>query len=386
MSRLLKWFLMLNKRLYKKATFLVILALIPICVVSFGLVAKQESGIVHIVLAQTDKDDALSSQVMAELMNEESVVRFTKASSPKEAINDVKMGIADEAWIFPQNMKKKIDKFVEDDSKGVVSIVAREKTMLLNLSHEKLTSALYKHCAKAYYINYVRTNCQELDSLGEQELIRYFDNAGISEELFVFGNSNGANLDESQQTNYLITPIRGFLGVLIVISGMAAVMYYMQDDASGTFSWIPQKGKKYIAFCSLLIAVLNVASIALVSLFAAGIATSVWIELLSVVLYSVCCTVFCLLVKRIFGSIKLYGAIIPLFIVIMIAVCPIFFDFRSFLGVQLIFPPTYYVNAAYDSKYLLYMVAYSVFGIILCFLLDALQKIKIKNLFSKSQY
>ena len=104
------------------------------------------------------------------------------------------------------------------------------------------------------------------------------------------------------------------------------------------------------------------------------------------VLYSVCCTVFCLLVKRIFGSIKLYGAIIPLFIVIMIAVCPIFFDFRSFLGVQLIFPPTYYVNAAYDSKYLLYMVAYSVFGIILCFLLDALQKIKIKKLFSKSQY
>ncbi len=383
MRRFLKWFLMLNKRLYKKATFLVILALIPICIFSFSMVAEQESGMVHIVLAQTDKNDALSSQVVDKLMNEESVVNFTKASSPEEAINDVKTGVADEAWIFPENMQEKIDEFISEESKGFISIVAREKTVLLNLSHEKLSSVLYEHCAKAYYINYARTNLQELNSLGEEELIEYFDNAGISEELFVFGNSSGSKLDDGQQSNYLITPIRGLLGVLIVISGMAAAMYYMQDDISGTFSWISQKGKKYIAFCSLLIAVLNVAGIALISLFVSGTATDVWTELLSVVLYSVCCTVFCLLLKQIFGSIKLYGAIIPLLIVIMIAVCPIFFDFRSFLGVQLIFPPTYYVNAVYDSKYLLYMVVYSAFGMVLCFLLGILQKIKINSLLPK---
>lgn len=377
MRRVLKWLFMLNKRLYKKISFLVILAIIPICVFSFTFVAQQDNGFLHIVLAQTENDE-ISTQVIDELMNENSIVNFTKATSPDAAMEAVKMGQADEAWIFPENMQDKINDFITSKEQGVVTIVSREQTVFLRIAHEKLTAALYKHCAKAYYINYAKTSDPKLDSLSDEELIEYFENASISEELFVYGNpSIDASTQSTDETDYLTTPIRGLLGVLIVICGMAAALYCMQDEKSGTFSWVPETSRIYIAFSCLIIAVVNVAAVVMISLFAAGLATNFLRELLSILLYVVCCAVFCLLLKQIFGSIKLYSAIIPLFAIVMIAVCPVFFDFRVFLGVQLIFPPTYYVNAIYDSKYLLYMMIYSLVGGVLCLALNKCREIKI---------
>lgn len=372
MHALIKWLLMLNKRLYKKATFVVILALIPICVFLFSLVARQDSGFMQIVLAQTDADDALSTQMVAELMGEDSLIQFTKASSPAKAVEAVKMGQADEAWIFPADLQEKL---AAKDPQGVVSIVTREQSTLQRISREKLTSALFKHYAKAYYIRFARASDPKLAALSDEALSAYFDNINLNEDLFMYDNPGTSFTPEpNAQNNYLTTPIRGLLGILVVLCGMAAALYYIQDDNAGLFSWIPETSKIFVAFCCLLIAVLNVAVVVTVSLRMAGLGVNLFKEMLSILLYAICCTVFCLTLKQIFRSIKLYGAMIPLLMVVMIAVCPVFFDFRSLTAVQLLLPPTYYVNAAYDNKYLLYMVLYSVAGAALCIGLEFCQR------------
>ncbi len=376
MRQLAKWFLMLNKRLYKKATFVILLALIPVSVLVFSVVAQQDSGFLHIVLACTDATDPVSTAVVQELLAEDSLIRFTEAATPDEAVEAVKLGKADEAWLFPADMEGAIRQFAADDAKGFVTIVAREQTVLLRVSHEKLTAALYKYCAQAYYLDFTRTNVPALDTMSERELIRYFDEASISEELFVFGDAEAsADTENAVDENYLTSPLRGLLGVLVVLCGMAATMYYRQDEHTGLFSWVPESRKGYVAFCCLMIAVLNVALAAWLSLFVAGLAGSLLQEWLILLLYTICCSVFCLVLGQLIHSIKLYGALIPLVTVIMIAVCPVFFDIRDFLGVQLLFPPTYYVNALYDSRFVLYMVAYAVAGLLLCWLLGWLRKV-----------
>lgn len=378
MKNLFKWFLMLNKRLYKKISFVVILLLIPLCVFLFSIAAGQDSGFLHITLAQTDAKDPVSSQIINDLLNEDTIIRFSKTESPLAATEAVKTGQADEAWIFPADTEGNLLDFATSGKDKFISIVCREQTVFTRLSHEKLSCALYEYCAKAYYIDFTRTNIPELDSLSDKELLEYYENVSIDEELFVFGNPTTTE-GKGENANYLTVPIRGLLGVIATICGMAAAMYFMHDDASGTFSHVPQTSKIYIAFACLMIAVINISLSMFISLTAAGLSAGILKEIAVLLLYSLCCAVFCLLLKLIIPNIKLYGALCPLLTVIMLVVCPIFFDLKSLSFVQMLFPPTYYVNASYNSSYFLYMGVYALAGGLLCMVLHRLRNLKIRR-------
>ena len=91
---------MLSKRLYKKTSFVILMLIVPICILAFSFVAKQSGGFIHIVLAQTDSNDKISSEVIKELMEKDSLIQFTTANSDKDALLEVEKGLADEAWIF----------------------------------------------------------------------------------------------------------------------------------------------------------------------------------------------------------------------------------------------------------------------------------------------
>ena len=60
----------------------------------------------------------------------------------------------------------------------------------------------------------------------------------------------------------------------------------------------------------------------------------------------------------------------PLLAVVMLLVCPVFFDLGMVRTVQFLFPPTYYINGVYQSRYLLYMTVYPLCCAGGCFLLD----------------
>ena len=363
MHRFFKWFLMLNKRLYKKVSFVIILALIPMLILTFNYISQQDSGFLNIVVAQVDKDDAVSTKIINQLQNEKSIIHFVVADSPQDAFDMVKSGQVDEAWIFNEDLQKNIDRFISEkrDANSAVTVVCKENSTLLQIANEKLSGTLYEHYAQSYYINFVRENLSQLDTLSNEELMTYFDNVSITEDLFVFASPADTNktIDEPD-TNYLFSPIRGLLAILTVLCGMAAAMYFMQDEKSGTFSWVKEQNRLYIGFFCILIAVLNMAFFVFISLFLSQQTGVIFKEVLSILLYSLCVSSFCLLLKQILGNIRLYASFIVLMIVIMIAVCPVFFDFRSILWIQLLFPPTYYVNVLYDNIYLLYMAIYAI--------------------------
>ncbi len=357
MSRPIKWFWMLSKRLYKKPSFVVLLLLIPVCVAVFGVAAAQGSGFVSIVLAQTNADDALSSALIRELQNEQSMIRFTQASSVDAAMEEVKHGPADEAWIFPEDTAGEVERFVNGKSGYVVAVYTKEQSVSLRLSREKLSAVLYPYCAKAYYMDYIRANLPELSDLSEEQLALHFQQVKVDEELFVFGNAADGATESSG--SYLTTPLRGLLAVLAVLCGMAATMYHLQDEAAGTFSHVKQRRKGLVAFGCVATAVFHLSVVLLVSLKAVSLAGNLVRETVILLLYTVCCASFSLLLGRLCGQLRFYAALVPPITVAMIAVCPVFFDFRRLMGWQLLFPPTYYVNALYDFAYCGYMAVYA---------------------------
>lgn len=374
MKTIAKWFFLLNKRLYKKATFVIILALVPTVVLGLGIVAKQDSGFATIALAQDDNLDPVSNEIIEELMYDNSLLRFKRFETRQEATESVILGQCDSAWIFLDNMSERMNAFSEESNSknAVVNVVEREQNVLLRISHEKLSNVLYKYFSKDLYIGYIRTNVSELENLSEAELMQYYDSFFVDGELFEFAYS-GINPEE---ISYLVAPVRGLLSVLVALCAMASAMFFIQDEKRGTFSWLPESRKIYMEFICQIIAVMNISIAMLSALAISGLTVSLTREIIILVLYIVATALFGMLLRNLFNSIKALGALIPLFITVMIALCPVFFEFKKFKFLQMLFPPTYYINAINNTNFVNHMIIYIIACMVLIAVINVLRLLK----------
>ena len=150
---------MLSKRFFRKISFLVLLALIPMIVMIVGYFGKQESGLLHIILYQEDTSDIVSSNIIDTLLEDSTVLLLEQAISREEAYEAVRKGEADAVWIFPKQMQEKINTFVETNGKSepLIQIIEREDNVALQLAREKLYAALYTHFSYTVYENYMES-------------------------------------------------------------------------------------------------------------------------------------------------------------------------------------------------------------------------------------
>lgn len=361
MRKLGMWFLLLTKRLYKKITFILILLLIPTLIFALGIAAQEDSGLIRVALAQEDASDALATEIIHDLASDSRLIYYVKCDTPEAAVSLVKHGKVDSAWIFQENLQEKIDTFARTKSEkdAFVRVVEREETVPLRISHEKLAGTLYRYCSESLYLQFTREEVPQLDSLSDEVMLSYYDGFFVNDNLFEFSYLDSSeSTKDALNTGYLLTPIRGLLAIMVMLCGLATSMYFMQDDQRGSFAWIPQHKKSFVEFGYQMISILNVAIVMLLSLRLIGLTTSFLREVLMLLLFSVSCALFCMVLRQICGKIKVLGTLTPLLTVSMIAICPVFFDFKSTRGLQLLFPPTYYINAVHNKKFLLYMVIY----------------------------
>ncbi len=361
------WFCLLTKRLYKKPTFLVIMALIPLLVFGYGSLTQEESGMLTIAMARED-DDPVAVQVMEELAADKSLILFKACESPEDAENLVLTGKADAAWILRKETEKKVYKFVANPSawNAVVKVREGESTIPLTLAREKLSGVLFSHCSRAFYLTYIREEMPELAEVSDEKLLEQYNNYALNGKLFEFAYlDSAAPPEEAEEASYLLTPVRGLLAVVVVLCGLATAMYYIRDEKVGTFSWIPERRKAAVEFGCQMISVLNVSVVVLLSLWAVDMTVSMGREVLQLLLYAICVAAFSMTMRRILGSIRGLGILLPLLIVVMLVVCPVFFDLGALRTLQYLFPPTYYINAGYSNRYFQLMGVYTLalFGV-----------------------
>lgn len=360
MKNIEKWFLLLNKRLYKKATFLLILVLIPLLAMGYGAVARDESGMLTVALA-CEGEDPTAVQIMQELKDGSNLIRFVICDDPETARSMVNGQRADAAWIFEDELEEAVYRFAADPARknAFVQIIEGESTIPLKLVREKLSGVIFARSSRAYYLDYLRNNVPEVKDVPDEELLQYYDNFAADATFFEFAYLDGGSKDENAPSaNYLLSPVRGLLAVVIVLGGLAAAMYYIQDEKLGTFSLVAQNRKAPVEFGCQMIAVLNVSVVALIALIFSGLTVSLGRELLLLLLYALSTALFCMTLRRIFGSIAALGTLLPLLVVGMLVVCPVFFDLGALRQVQYLFPPTYYINAVNSDYFLGLQVIY----------------------------
>ena len=83
-----------------------------------------------------------------------------------------------------------------------------------------------------------------------------------------------------------------------------------------------------------------------------------------------------MILRQLFNSLKILGALIPIFITTMIAVCPVFFDNDVYIGLTMLFPPTYYINAANNTNFIKYLAVYIVCCLLIIAIINVAKRLK----------
>jgi len=344
-------FWLYNKRLLKKPLFSVLLVLTVILVILMS--ASAEGGVVRIALA-SEAPDLIYDEITADLMQSTTVISFFSCETPSDAEACVRRGDADAAWIFSADLSSRIDEFVGilHNRYAFVTVLQREDSVLLQLTHEKLNGALYPYLSRALYNRFLRTEFDILADIPRADLLIHYDAVNAQgEDMFQFSYIDGSEDTSDIHTHYLLSPIRGLLSVMIVIGGLATSIFYLQDEAAGRFDWIPRKKRLPFSFIYTLTAVFDLTVVSVISLIAAGLSVSVLREILLAVLYMFSVTAFCVWLRVTLRGRRVLGMLLPLIVIAMITLCPVFFSLRIVPFLQQLLPPYLYLNSVHNLSY-----------------------------------
>lgn len=365
------WFWMMQKRLYKKKSFLAILLLIPAAVLILSLMAKTESGIVHIGLCAEEPVSSEVDTMIEDLCSSKSVLRFSVFSEKGEGIKALRNGGIDALWIFPFDLEEKTADYVKSDltEGGLVTVLERETNIFLRLTHEKLTTVLMKYTAGIYYLNFARENAPALEEWTDAELMEYYDSIILDTNLFEVQSVGDIEQTEAS-FNYVLTPVRGFMGIIMSLAALAAAMYHLEDLKKGVWDRIPKRMRILLTPLSIFVATLQTVIPVVVSLFVVGLANGAGYTIGSLLIYAIVCSAIATLLSGMFPSVRALAAVLPVVVVAQIGICPVFFDLRSMKSVQPLLPATYLVGCSYDPSYLIKMVLYASVCLVLFLIIE----------------
>lgn len=360
--------LLLNKRLLKKPSFVLILCMIPLLTVSMVFFANEDSGILTVTLCAEDSSDELANAVIDDLLENKNVFRFVKAKTADEAHDSVVYGKSDAAWIFSSNLQDKIESFVSGMNTPFITVVQRENDVALQLSHEKLCGAVFPYVSREIFKKYMLNNVFTPDEITEEQIYEYYEKALGGGNLITFKKIDGT--PNATDSNYLTAPLRGILALAVLLCGLAAAMYHQADRENRVYDWLSPTNHIIPGIATISAAVFDSTVIAVIALGLSGLFGSPILEITASLSYVLATTAFCTLVGTLTRKAKRTGEIIPFLIILGLVISPIFFNFVALKPFQIFLPTYYYLYAVHQPIYILYTLVYSAITVGISFLIN----------------
>ena len=355
MKQIFLWFVLLNKRLARRISFWLILAAVPLLVLALGLLAQQESGVATVAVYVEDETDPAATSMLERLRNEKSVIHYRFCDSEQEARSLVKTSRADVAWILPDDLSARIDARAGGKDNAIVRVCVREGDDILQmLVREKLFAAIYPELAYDVYTRYVADTLKPSPMPSDEELNEYYHSIERGDRLIELSFLDGT---ADTDTSYLVMPVRGLMALMVMMAALASALYYLHDARADSFVWLSRRRKRIFPYAYHLIPVLDTAAVMFLTLFLAKLNVAWYRELALIVLYMLACAAFAELMRQLFKSTTQLGVAIPILMLAMLALSPIFFDLKQWL--RYLFPPFYYLNATHNPVYLPLLAAYT---------------------------
>lgn len=352
-----RWIL-LQKRLLKRGGFLLMLCLAPLLSAGVGRLSEEPAGIAAIAL-YLPEGDVSAREISERLLDGKGVLRYLPCADEEEARTLVEMGEADAAWIFSEDLTERIEELAQKRRvRPVVTVVERKDSVALTLGREILSSAIYPSFSYAVYAGYVRDELG-LAEMTDEALLRIYDSVAVEGSLFqmVYPDETSG---ETEDFTYVQAPLRGILAIWFTFVGLAAALYFMQDEERGLYGRIPvtkRLSASYVAGAAFLV---DAALVLLLSCRLAGVFTDWKREVASCAVFAVCVLAFANLLRMLCRTPHRLGmSFLPL-LAAMLALCPVFVNLQYCRAGKLLLPPWYYLQSIHNVRYLYEMAVYTV--------------------------
>lgn len=381
MKRNWKWLFYLNKRLLYKKEFVILLCIIPLLVGGLSMVSRNDSGIMTVLLCAEDETDTFVGQMIESLATQDSVIRYVR-TRVDTAYELIEAGEADCAWIFREDFLGKLRKATGKlrGETPPILVVAQEDTVALELSRMKLFEELYPHLSYLLCEEQLGNVLEDGQKLSEEELRAAFEISAVNDCLVAIvyespqsvvkkkqPKQDSTGMDETEYAvstvrnnrNYLMSPLRGLLMILLLVAGLMAALFYLQDEEGAVLLRIPIRDRRKLLYFYMLPAIADTAVVVGLSLFIAEKSfLSLW-EGAAFLLYLPLAAVFCDLMTLLCKTKERLSACIPLLVLAMLVLSPVFLDLGTDFVFSYLLPPTYFLRAGNEAGMLPRMLAYT---------------------------
>lgn len=357
-------YLILTKRMLKKLSFLLLLCAIPLMVWGMRQMSEQESGLITLALCAADSQDQDALHTIEKITERNNLARYIVVNSEEEARKAVLENRADAAWIFQSSLKDRLFTYgTGNQTRKAVKIIEREDTVGLQLARESLYGLLYSDVAYGIYLDFIKEDLFDNDETAlleaKEELDADYQDNHMDKSIFEFSFiQNQEDGETRQEESYLMVPLRGILALMIVLCGLAANLYYLQDERKGIFAGYQLRKRRHLLYAYEMIAMIPAAIVVLIAYKASGIAVGMGREILCMILYMAGTAIFGAFITCICRRLEILAALIPVLMITLMVLCPVFFAVRHLHGIQMIFPPYLYLFGTFNDTFIVRQLIY----------------------------
>jgi len=348
-KRFLLWIWLLQKRLWKKTSFLIVLAIVPIAVLLLRyFVSGQEHSILSIALVQ-ERDDTVALEKVFQKLEVSDVIAY-EMMTEEAAMEALEAGELDAVWVIPEDLSGSIRNMIQKgwkEKNAIIEVRQREDDVFLQMSRMQLYGSLFEDISYELFYDYMIEELQVGDSISEAEMIALYQENHVEGELFRYSYAT----EDGQETtamDILMTPIRGFLTIWLMLCGIVAALYWKNDLKRGTFDWISELRKPVIGIGCQILVVLNGAFVVWLAILISGLGQGLGWEALITLLYAANVVLFCNALSQCIPNSSWYATFGGLLLLVISVVCPLFFRVNGFTTLSMLFPPQYYVRSIHN--------------------------------------
>lgn len=334
------WYYFLNKRLLKRVEFVIMLCLLPLLVFGVSIGAKQEKGILHILLLTEQNPDADANSVIKDLTTQESIIRFSVMDDEFLAKQMLIKQEADAIWSIPNNLETDITNYVQKKQAFIHVYQSKEDTVL-NLSKEILFRSLYPRIAYHQYLDFMGEKIHALYTGGDvkastglsaeqiKELESYHKLADADDSFLEFLTLDGTKeVKEDKRVDYLLSPMRGMLAVWLFVGIVIANIYHMQDEKNGLFDFLDRGRRNTLSLVYKISVSINLLLLMHLMLWMVGQTVDFGKEIMAAILLYLSLLLLGEMFRNLFPSPYILAAILFPCSIYCIISAPIFLDLR----------------------------------------------------------
>ena len=401
-------FLLLNKRLFRQLTYMILLLIIPLSALALRAFTASGGHLIKVAVYADVEKDAFSKQLVDELSSIREEFHIELYESSEAAIDDLRDGVVDEAWIIPDDLGETFERMGRGRRpKHPIEIYVRENTVTHLMMREILQGYAFKLFAPDVYFNYLQdtfapntpgiadaligqpstTDTSDANVLiGQPSTTDTSDadaltgmpsdsdaEAGVGSpftaerknfysrvpegSLFEYSYVDG---DSDNDINFLLAPVRGFLAIILAVTSLAASIYYLEDEKNGLFIYWHSRVPNLRALGYYGVVMINSFLLVLISLYMAGVGGNVFREILLLILYDLALILFSMIIRKLLGRIKNIGVSMPIIVMMFILLSPVLIDLKNMRPIQKLVPTFHYLTGVHSDRSLLNLAIYCV--------------------------